>query len=180
MNQPVTRDRTGEARDVPQREAQLQADARTRTGDPFITSEVLYQLSYVGAAWKARFEYSPVSPESQIVRLRPGVCSSGVPARDSRSVRAPIGDVSLSLPARHRPVPKQPSGLSTDSGSSLKEGRAGGFSAPDVRESARPLIDLEAGPGITPPWRVGRFLAAGRPGWRSAPALRGRCPRACR
>ena len=26
-----------------------QADARTRTGDPFITSEVLYQLSYVGA-----------------------------------------------------------------------------------------------------------------------------------
>ena len=28
----------------------LEADARTRTGDPFITSEVLYQLSYVGAA----------------------------------------------------------------------------------------------------------------------------------
>jgi hypothetical protein len=26
------------------------ADARTRTGDPFITSEVLYQLSYVGKA----------------------------------------------------------------------------------------------------------------------------------
>jgi hypothetical protein len=26
------------------------ADARTRTGDPFITSEVLYQLSYVGRA----------------------------------------------------------------------------------------------------------------------------------
>ena len=25
-----------------------EADARTRTGDPFITSEVLYQLSYVG------------------------------------------------------------------------------------------------------------------------------------
>ena len=24
------------------------ADGRTRTGDPFITSEVLYQLSYVG------------------------------------------------------------------------------------------------------------------------------------
>ena len=24
------------------------ADARTRTADPFITSEVLYQLSYVG------------------------------------------------------------------------------------------------------------------------------------
>ncbi len=27
----------------------VQADTRTRTGDPFITSEVLYQLSYVGA-----------------------------------------------------------------------------------------------------------------------------------
>jgi integrase len=27
----------------------LEADARTRTGDPFITSEVLYQLSYVGS-----------------------------------------------------------------------------------------------------------------------------------
>jgi hypothetical protein len=27
-----------------------EADARTRTGDPFITSEVLYQLSYVGSA----------------------------------------------------------------------------------------------------------------------------------
>jgi Polysaccharide biosynthesis protein len=27
-----------------------EADARIRTGDPFITSEVLYQLSYVGAA----------------------------------------------------------------------------------------------------------------------------------
>jgi hypothetical protein len=26
----------------------LRADARTRTADPFITSEVLYQLSYVG------------------------------------------------------------------------------------------------------------------------------------
>jgi hypothetical protein len=30
------------------------ADARTRTGDPFITSEVLYQLSYVGEAWLSR------------------------------------------------------------------------------------------------------------------------------
>ena len=27
----------------------LEADARTRTGDPIITSDVLYQLSYVGA-----------------------------------------------------------------------------------------------------------------------------------
>ncbi len=30
-----------------------QADAGTRTPDPFITSEVLYQLSYVGAAMDA-------------------------------------------------------------------------------------------------------------------------------
>jgi hypothetical protein len=30
-----------------------EADARTRTGDPFITSEVLYQLSYVGRAANA-------------------------------------------------------------------------------------------------------------------------------
>src|SRR4051812_20065842 len=28
-----------------------QADERIRTADPFITSEVLYQLSYVGAGW---------------------------------------------------------------------------------------------------------------------------------
>jgi hypothetical protein len=36
----------GEAGDPASEE---RADARTRTGDPFITSEVLYQLSYVGA-----------------------------------------------------------------------------------------------------------------------------------
>jgi hypothetical protein len=33
---------------------EYQADARTRTADPFITSEVLYQLSYVGVAVKPR------------------------------------------------------------------------------------------------------------------------------
>ena len=32
----------------------LQAGERTRTADPFITSEVLYQLSYAGAAGKFR------------------------------------------------------------------------------------------------------------------------------
>ena len=36
----------GEDEEIPS----LEADARTRTGDPFITSEVLYQLSYVGGA----------------------------------------------------------------------------------------------------------------------------------
>ena len=33
---------------APQRRRRGEADGRTRTGDPFITSEVLYQLSYVG------------------------------------------------------------------------------------------------------------------------------------
>ena len=50
----------------------LQADGRIRTGDPFITSEVLYQLSYVGrgrdssgGVWASqclRAEQSPHSP----------------------------------------------------------------------------------------------------------------------
>ena len=32
------------------RRLEREADAQIRTGDPFITSEVLYQLSYVGEA----------------------------------------------------------------------------------------------------------------------------------
>jgi hypothetical protein len=36
------------ARSPPVATAIVQADAGTRTPDPFITSEVLYQLSYVG------------------------------------------------------------------------------------------------------------------------------------
>jgi hypothetical protein len=40
--------RSSAARDLG-RLTRYRADARTRTGDPFITSEVLYQLSYVGA-----------------------------------------------------------------------------------------------------------------------------------
>ena len=32
----------------PKGAVEIRADARIRTGDPFITSEVLYQLSYVG------------------------------------------------------------------------------------------------------------------------------------
>ena len=32
----------------PPQPCRSEADARTRTADPFITSEVLYQLSYVG------------------------------------------------------------------------------------------------------------------------------------
>ncbi len=38
--------------DLLTRRTKPQADARIRTGDPFITSEVLYQLSYVGDAAK--------------------------------------------------------------------------------------------------------------------------------
>jgi hypothetical protein len=49
-----------------------EADARTRTGDPFITSEVLYQLSYVGG--------SPmVAPVQR--RLRPRSTAS-IPSRE--------------------------------------------------------------------------------------------------
>lgn len=39
-----------------------QADARTRTGDPFITSEVLYQLSYVGQGRRPYYS-GPKTPE---------------------------------------------------------------------------------------------------------------------
>jgi hypothetical protein len=37
----------------PAEPCKTQADAGTRTPDPFITSEVLYQLSYVGASLDA-------------------------------------------------------------------------------------------------------------------------------
>ena len=40
----------------------LKADAGTRTPDPFITSEVLYQLSYVGAGRDAS---APLSSETK-------------------------------------------------------------------------------------------------------------------
>jgi hypothetical protein len=47
-------------------EIESEADARTRTADPFITSEVLYQLSYVGAAWI-------LACARRIVPIRPGL-----------------------------------------------------------------------------------------------------------
>jgi hypothetical protein len=47
------------------------ADARTRTGDPFITSEVLYQLSYVGEASTLAASDSNPDPRTGCVkRLR--------------------------------------------------------------------------------------------------------------
>src|SRR6185437_2932760 len=46
------------AGNVPICREDARADARTRTGDPFITSEVLYQLSYVGVC-----RYFPELPQ---------------------------------------------------------------------------------------------------------------------
>ena len=54
--------------------AKMQADAGTRTPDPFITSEVLYQLSYVGASTQDTGAHRPGSPPP------PGACSTRRPA----------------------------------------------------------------------------------------------------
>src|SRR5688572_20363862 len=88
-----------------------EADARTRTGDPFITSEVLYQLSYVGTAWEAKSEYNPVSSESQTVRLggRVGVgveSSTWLAYAESIAIRISLGLIpcpSMSITARVTP-----------------------------------------------------------------------------
>ena len=53
----------GNRANLPISSPNAEADARTRTGDPFITSEVLYQLSYVGAG-------GIVAPELVSQRLR--------------------------------------------------------------------------------------------------------------
>ena len=58
------------------------ADARIRTGDPFITSEVLYQLSYVGV----RFGYRQVVPLPKVMES----VASGAPS-DRVSGRAACG-----------------------------------------------------------------------------------------
>jgi hypothetical protein len=51
----------------------MEADARTRTGDPFITSEVLYQLSYVGGAFTvAGLRTNKGAPEGASVTLWTG------------------------------------------------------------------------------------------------------------
>ncbi len=51
-----------------------EADGRTRTGDPFITSEVLYQLSYVGINRKL-----PAKPGNFAWRLRGSNRTSRIP-----------------------------------------------------------------------------------------------------
>jgi hypothetical protein len=38
----------------------MEADARIRTADPFITSEVLYQLSYVGGEGQSSPAYGSI------------------------------------------------------------------------------------------------------------------------
>jgi hypothetical protein len=50
----------------------VQADAGTRTPDPFITSEVLYQLSYVGAGPDAS-----AAPGLRGASLRPDPSAAG-------------------------------------------------------------------------------------------------------
>jgi hypothetical protein len=52
------------------------ADARIRTGDPFITSEVLYQLSYVGGL--AAASLAPVDGRDPAPLGRPGTPRAGV------------------------------------------------------------------------------------------------------
>ena len=65
----------------------IKADARTRTGDPFITSEVLYQLSYVGVSRGFRIARLP-SPLSVCAGAanpgRPLLWASVADARRSR------------------------------------------------------------------------------------------------
>jgi hypothetical protein len=63
-------------REAPPEAALCEADAGTRTPDPFITSEVLYQLSYVGAAPDAS-EASAAPGDSPSV-------SAASPPRDHR------------------------------------------------------------------------------------------------
>jgi hypothetical protein len=58
----------------------VRADARTRTGDPFITSEVLYQLSYVGG-WRAQSIGARPTLAPALTEL------SATPRRESPSAR---------------------------------------------------------------------------------------------
>src|SRR5205807_8278452 len=48
----------------------FEADARTRTGDPFITSEVLYQLSYVGETSRLAGLRRTVTPSRAVCQER--------------------------------------------------------------------------------------------------------------
>src|SRR5262249_35512255 len=123
------------------------ADARIRTADPFITSEVLYQLSYVGGGLRS------VPPISQFHRLRlldplgdaarVGVVRShvrdlgdSVPPDPRRRARGDAGDARLPT---HGPLGADPAATR----------RAPRRAAPDIRSLARgcPLRrDRDRGP----------------------------------
>ena len=60
------------------------ADARIRTGDPFITSEVLYQLSYVGESALDGIGDRRARVRPPSTRPRPAG-SAGVSRRPTRS-----------------------------------------------------------------------------------------------
>jgi hypothetical protein len=62
-----------------------QADARTRTGDPFITSEVLYQLSYVGESALDGIGDRRRAGAAAIHATAPGRVSGRQPTADSLS-----------------------------------------------------------------------------------------------
>jgi hypothetical protein len=51
------------------------ADAGTRTPDPIITSDVLYQLSYVGAAW---ISARPADSSAPMRRYDRPTCAMGI------------------------------------------------------------------------------------------------------
>ena len=57
-----------------------EADARIRTGDPFITSEVLYQLSYVGGRLRSLARGLGI-PEGGELHARHGLTGHMIPAR---------------------------------------------------------------------------------------------------
>ena len=78
-----------------------QADARTRTGDPFITSEVLYQLSYVGEAASLAALQVPLVRRQAAFQAN---VSSWAPEPDPRAAQRPGGlRWSFTLPQRFSP-----------------------------------------------------------------------------
>src|SRR5213075_1810677 len=87
------------------------ADARTRTGDPFITSEVLYQLSYVGGD-------------------SPGACLGGLAPIVERSAAPEPG-----IPGRKRP--RDPTGRSTKWQPQSDDAGAGAIGATAMRPRGR-------------------------------------------
>jgi hypothetical protein len=73
----------------------LEADARTRTADPFITSEVLYQLSYVGAPRIVGTPPAPSRARHDAVRAK--AISPAVATSRRRRSSAPTAGRSLHL-----------------------------------------------------------------------------------